>query len=247
MAGELVRVEGRCLNGRQDPSRRRLDRDDGALLSTKTEIRGPLGSRIDGGGHRPTDGLTPGDELLDPVDGENVGSSVQDPILGALQPGRSVDERVEAGDRRIQPGVGVLAQVGQRVTRLHRSRDRVGTDEDRSALAVVFGEKDALVTGTVPVVTGVDHLNQGDVDQDRHHEQREHQRQPAHLTTHAVLLTQPARLASSHRRGREPPVRVDANGRRSAARWRRSPSWRPATIRRMTGMVWSVPSTESGR
>ena len=108
MAGELVRVEGRCLNGRQDPSRRRLDRDDGALLSAKTQIRGPLGGRIDGGGHRPTDGLTPGHELLDPVDGKYLGPAVQDPIFSALQPGRSVDERVEAGDWRIQPGVGVL-------------------------------------------------------------------------------------------------------------------------------------------
>ena len=247
MAGELVRVEGRCLNGRQDPSCRRLDRDDGTLLSAKTEIRGPLGGRIDGGGHRPTDGLTPGHELLDPVDGENIRSTIENAILGALQPGRSVNERVEAGDRRIQPRIGVLPQVGQRVTRLHRSRDRVGTDENRPALAVVLGEKDALVTGSVSVVAGVDHLNQGDVDQHRHHEQREHQRQPAHLTTHAVLLTQPARFASSHRRVRESPVRVDAIGRRSAAGWRRSPSWRPATIRRRTGTVWSIPSTESGR
>ncbi len=68
-----------------------------------------------------------GEQLLHAVDEEAVVRAGEHGVLGALDAGGAVDDRVEAGRRRVERAVGVLAQEPQLVVGGDRRRDRGAT------------------------------------------------------------------------------------------------------------------------
>ena len=159
------------------------------FLPAQPVERRALGARVDRRADRATGRLAAGEELLGAVDDEQRRPSGEDAVLRPLESGRPVDERVEAGDGRVQRAVGVDAQVAEGVAGLLRPGHGVRADEDRSALAVVLLEQHPLVARPVAVVAREDHLDDRDVDEQRDQHEREDEGDAADGPAHTRRTT----------------------------------------------------------
>ena len=134
--------------------------------------------------------LVPGEHVADPAVEELVGLAGQEGVLGGLEaPAGTVDERVVARDVRVELALGVGAQPLQLVVAGHGAGDRRAVDEDLAALAGIGRQEGAAVVGALLQLLGLDELDPGGGDQERHEEQGDDRREAADGGVHRTLTT----------------------------------------------------------
>ena len=147
VAAELVGVERRRRRHREDRAGARVDRDDRAGAAREPVVRRLLRLRVEREPDRAALDAATGEQLLHAVDEEAVVGAGEHGVLGALDAGGAVDERVEAGGRRVERAVGVAAQVLELVVGRDRRRDRRST---RAGSARARGRTPRAARGCCP-------------------------------------------------------------------------------------------------
>ena len=187
VTGQLVRVERRRADHREDRAGAGVDRDDGTagFPGPQAVVRRLLRVRVQGELDAAALGLHAGEQVDDPADEEAVVGAGQHRVGLLLDAGRAVDQRVEAGGRGVQRAVGVLAQVLQPVVGLDAARDLLAADDDRPALPrVLLGDQPGVVAVVVQVL-GAHHLQVVDVDQQQAEEHQDGHRETAQWGIHS--------------------------------------------------------------
>ncbi len=102
---------------------------------------------VDRGRHIAAAWVTAGEEVGQAPSEQALVGAVEHGVLGALEPGAGVLQRVEAGDRCVGERVGVHAQEPEPAVGGHRVGQQLAAGRDLAALTGVFVEQHPLVAG----------------------------------------------------------------------------------------------------
>ena len=123
---QQVGVIGRRRHQRQNLAGGRFQGDDGALAGRPTAAllhrvpAGLLDARVDRGVDVAAARVATGEEVGQPAAEQPLVGSVEQQVLGALQAGAGIPQRVEAGDRCVHRGVGIHPQEAEAAVGGHR-------------------------------------------------------------------------------------------------------------------------------
>ena len=173
---------------------RRLQRDHRTLArSVAAPLHGVprrlLHLGIDGGRHVAAARVAAGEEVGQPTAEQPLVGAVEDGVLGALQPGARIPQRVEAGDGRVCQGVGIDPQEPEAAVGRHRVRQQLAARRDLTALPRVLVEQHSLVARVGAKTVGGEDLRQRGVGQQQHDQHHDHDRDAAQRGVHTRSIT----------------------------------------------------------
>ena len=189
--------------------------------------------------------IAAGEEVGEPPAEQPLVGAVEDRVLGALEAGAGVPQRVEAGDRRVGQRVRVHPQEPEVPVGRRRVGQQLAARRDLAALAGVLVEQHALVARVGAQAVGGEHLGQRGVGQQQHDQRHDRDGDAAQGGVHTLPITSVLAAAIGVAFG---PARGRAGGARRARCGSGSPaarSWRAATSRRRTSTGWSARSAGS--
>ncbi len=193
---EQVRVVRRGADHREDRPGLWVqghDRAGGPAVGQRP-VRRLLGPAVQGELDVAALGRPPGEQVGQPSDEQRVGVTGEQVVLGPLDSGGGVDQRVVPGRVRVHRPVRVGAQVGQTISRgSSGGGHRPPVHHDRAALALVLRQQHPGVARILLIGARLDHLDVVGIEHERREEDEHRDGDPAyrlvHLETTSVLAS----------------------------------------------------------
>ena len=195
MGGQQVRVVARRGHHCQDPpggrvegDRRALARAVGAALLQRVPA-GLLNAGQDGGVDVAAARVAAGEEVGQPTAEQPFVGPVEDGVLGPLQPGARIAQRVEARNRCVDKGIRIHPQVPEPPLGGHRVGHQLTGGGDLAPLTGVLVEQHPLIARIGPQPVGPEDLGHGGVQQQQHHQRHDGHRDATQGGVHTFSIT----------------------------------------------------------